>query len=157
MTKPGRVPKPTKLRVLHGDRKDRINDSEPVPALKEIVAPDWLSPGALTIWDSHAPDLIHKGVLTAWDVQEFGVWCDAAARVAEIARHQNLIETTEGRYVTKGARGSVRSPMFAAWKECAETMLKYGAHFGLSPSDRSRISVGKPASGNDKDAARFFS
>jgi hypothetical protein len=43
MGKRGPVAKPTSLRILHGDRKDRINTSEPVPPTSEITSPDWLS------------------------------------------------------------------------------------------------------------------
>lgn len=36
-------PKPTALLVLHGDRKDWINDTEPAAPTREITCPDWVS------------------------------------------------------------------------------------------------------------------
>jgi hypothetical protein len=35
MTKPGPAPTPTHLRIIRGDRKDRINTKEPKPKLAE--------------------------------------------------------------------------------------------------------------------------
>lgn len=55
MGKRGPAPKPTALRVLHGDRKDRINDAEPQPAEGEVTAPEELSDDARAIWDQLPP------------------------------------------------------------------------------------------------------
>ncbi|MFD7319546.1 hypothetical protein ACFV9D_00420 [Streptomyces sp. NPDC059875] len=53
----GPAPKPTALRVLHGDRKDRINTGEPQPDEGEITPPVWLSNGALEVWRILADEL----------------------------------------------------------------------------------------------------
>jgi hypothetical protein len=37
------MPKPTALKVLHGDRTDRINRAEPIPPEREVIAPEELS------------------------------------------------------------------------------------------------------------------
>lgn len=47
--------KPTQLRILHGDRGDRINDRESVPPTQEIACPEWASDGAREIWARSHP------------------------------------------------------------------------------------------------------
>lgn len=71
--------KPTHLKILAGDREDRINCWEPLPAEAAIVPPVQLGEGAQKVWGRLAPDLINKGVLTAWDCDAFSIYCDAAA------------------------------------------------------------------------------
>lgn len=51
MGRRGPAAKPTQLRILHGDRKDRINDGEPVPPEAEVACPDWASDPARAIWE----------------------------------------------------------------------------------------------------------
>jgi phage terminase small subunit len=78
-----RPPKPTHLKILAGEREDRINRNEPTPARAPIVPPVELSDGARAVWDRLAPDLIAKHILTAWDLDMFGVFCDAVATYQE--------------------------------------------------------------------------
>jgi P27 family predicted phage terminase small subunit len=78
-----RPPKPTHLKILAGEREDRINRNEPTPARAPIVPPVELSDGARAVWDRLAPDLIVKHILTAWDLDMFGVFCDAVATYQE--------------------------------------------------------------------------
>ena len=42
MGKRGPKGKPTSLRVLDGDREDRINRNEPLPGQGDVVAPEWI-------------------------------------------------------------------------------------------------------------------
>lgn len=69
MGKRGPAPKPTGLRVLHGDRADRINRDEPQPDEGDVQPPAWLGEAALEVWHTLADELTAKGVLTAWDVE----------------------------------------------------------------------------------------
>ncbi len=55
MGKRGPVSKSTGLRILHGDRKDRINTHEPVPPAEAVTPSDWLSDKARAIWEWLAP------------------------------------------------------------------------------------------------------
>lgn len=141
----GRPSKPTKLAVLHGDRKDRINTAEPSPSIDGVVPPDGLSDAALAVWHRLAPDLERKGVLTAWDVDEFAVVCDAVARhrkAAAILDEEG--ETGENRF---GER--VVQPWFKVWTESAGVLARFGGRFGLSPSDRAQLKVGDAAKQED--------
>ncbi|MGW4030759.1 phage terminase small subunit P27 family [Streptomyces sp. NPDC004838] len=143
----GPAPKPTALRVLHGDRKDRINTAEPRPDEGELTPPDWLSDQALEVWHALADDLTAKGVLTPWDCEAYANYCDAVARRRDAAEHV----ATEGAVVEhpvfnkNGDQTGVRMGK-NAWLlalDAADAQVRtYGARFGLTPSDRAQLKIG---------------
>ena len=49
----------------------------------------------------------------------------------------------------------VTSPWLSVWKAATDAVLRYGARFGLSPSDRSQIKTSVPADLGGVE--RFFS
>lgn len=146
MGKRGPAPKPTNVRKLHGDRQDRINDAEPQPAEMEVRCPSWLSETAKRVWRRYASDLKRKGVLTAWDTEAFATFCDAAARrrrAAERLDEQGEVVDTpvygkDGEIV--GWR-QVRNQWSYVWKDSNEAIQRFGARFGLTPSDRSQLTI----------------
>lgn len=149
--------KPTSLRVLEGDREDRINRNEPVPGQGEVVPPAWLveldedaSGGgetALGVWERLAPDLVRKGVLTAWDVDQFAVFCDAVVRHREATR----VVDREGTLV-EGQKGNlVRNPAIQIARDYADLMVKVGSRFGLTPGDRADLTIEREASHGGAD------
>ena len=147
MGRRGPAPKPTALRVLHGDRADRVNAAEPRPADLDIEPPDWLSPEAVEVWDRLAGDLTTKGVLTAWDTEAYACWCDAVVRrrkaAAVLAEDGEVIELPV--YNKNGELAGHRlakSPWTLVLREADAQVQRYGARFGLTPSDRSQLSIG---------------
>lgn len=156
MGKRGPQPKPTNVRLLHGDRKDRVNEAEPQPSVVDVVAPDWLSEAARAVWDRLSPDLQRKGVLTGWDVEAFAAWCDAVVRRREASRR---IET-EGAVVEMpvfnkngeqtGHRVG-RNPWSLELKDADAQVQRWGARFGLTPSERAQLSVGDDGRGSSDD------
>lgn len=156
----GPKPKPTNLRVLHGDKKSRINKNEPIPSDAEVRIPGHLSDGATAVWDRLAPELVERGVLTTWDVDEFAAFCDAADRTERSRRTLDAQgEVTEQAVFDRNGKQTgyrvAQNPWFQIWKTSNELMQKFGARFGLSPSERSQIKVERP--GNGKSAARLLS
>ncbi|TDQ01260.1 phage terminase small subunit P27 family [Labedaea rhizosphaerae] len=150
MGKRGPAPKPTALRVLHGDRPDRINNDEPLPAEGGITAPDTLSDDARAAWDRLAPDLIACGVLTAWDVDGFAMVCEALARYRAATKLVN-----GSALLVQGANGFVKNPALVVQREAEMTFAQLGARFGLTPSDRSQLKVER--GGSADNAARLLS
>ncbi|MFJ9382061.1 phage terminase small subunit P27 family [Streptomyces sp. NPDC101455] len=160
MGKRGPAGKPTALRVLHGDRKDRINTDEPQPSAGDVAAPDWLSDRALEVWDAYAPDLEAKRVLTSWDVETFAAWCDAVARRRDAAEHVD----DEGAVVEldvfnkngelTGTRRA-KNPWLLALDAADAQVQRYGARFGLTPSDRASLKI--PNEGDGLGAERLLS
>lgn len=157
----GRPPKPTAVKKLRGERKDRINNDEPIPS-GPAACPTNLSEGAQAVWKRLAPDLVAKGVLTAWDVDEFAAFCDAVDRRDRAAEHLD----TEGEVIESpvfdrnGVRTGERivlSPWWQVWKGASEAMVRFGGRFGLSPADRAQLKVGGASgSKNPSDPARLL-
>jgi len=143
----GPAPKPTSLRLLHGDHPERVNKAEPVPDEGSVEPPGWLveldrqaeagTETALDVWHRLAPDLIRKRVLTPWDVEAFAVFCDAV-----VGHRRAAAQVAEQGLTVQGARGVVKNPALTALKDYAELVVRYGARFGLTPSDRSQLSLG---------------
>lgn len=160
MGKRGPAGKPTALRVLHGDRKDRINTDEPQPDAGDVAPPDWLGDRALDVWDAYAPELEAKRVLTPWDVEAFANWCDAVARRRDAAEHVD----EEGAVVElnvfnkngelTGTRRA-KNPWLLALDAADAQVQRYGARFGLTPSDRAGLKI--PGAGEGKGAERLLS
>jgi P27 family predicted phage terminase small subunit len=156
MGRRGPAPKPTNLRVLHGDRKDRINDQEPVPSELEVKPPHWLAKSARAVWGRLAPDLERRGVLTAWDVEAFANYCDAVVRryraAKTLEREGEVVELpvfNKNGDLTGHRLG--RNPWSYALKDADAQVQRWGARFGLTPSDRSQISVGEDRRDSDDD------
>lgn len=140
----GRPSKPTRLKVLDGDRPDRINRREPMPAEVDVRPPVELDDDAAEVWSRLAPDLIAKRVLTAWDTEAFAAYCLAVA-----AHRSAWRELQSGGLVVRGQRGGeVKSPYWQVWRDSLDAMIRLGARFGLTPADRAALSIG----GDDGDA-----
>lgn len=143
----GPPPKPTALKILHGEtRPSRLNNAEPQPGQTSVVPPDDLSEEALVIWDELADDLIRTGVLKPWDARLYGDYCEAVVSSREAQQHLD----EEGEVIDypvfnrSGEEVSSRPVVNPWWKirrEAAEAMLKGAARFGLTPADRSRLQV----------------
>ncbi len=128
--------RPNHLKILAGEREDRINRNEPTPTEASVAPAMPLSAGAQAIWDRLAPDLTDKGCLTPWDADAFTVFCDAAATYYET---RALIGSS---YAVQGSvKNTVVNPLWRIMRDCAEMMARIGARFGLTPSDRAGIDV----------------
>jgi P27 family predicted phage terminase small subunit len=157
--KRGPTPAPTALKLLKGVGKhdaSRVNTDEPVPA-GVVAPPKWLGEDALSVWHSLAADLELKNVLKPWDCEAFAIWCDLAAKRRRISAAIDEDGMTikvpvldkQGElvgYVIK------RNPATLIEKSLTDSMCRYGARFGLSPSDRSQLKVGDaPTTGSKAD------
>ena len=79
----GRKPKPTVLKLLHGERnKDRINVNEPKPTPKAPKCPTWMSKEGRKEWRRLAPELERLGLLTKADLAMFAAYCSAFGKLA---------------------------------------------------------------------------
>lgn len=148
MGKRGPAPTPTNLRILRGDRKDRINTDEPQPTSDGVVrCPTWLSTKAKLVWRRLAPDLIAKKVLTAWDVDSFADVCELMVinrtALEDVAEHGNTIVTVD-RELADGTivYRTQKNPNWQIAKESTALLVSLGGRFALNPSDRSQMKVG---------------
>lgn len=146
MGKRGPAPKPTALRVLHGDRKDRINVNEPNArdALPEAPA---LSDEAQRVWDFTLGEIAHMGIARSPDRDSLAAYCEAVAvhrRASAMLSHTKLL--------IEGQKGNlVRNPMVQMQRDAAMVIKAFAAEFGLTPRARSEIRVmGDVAKPNSK-------
>lgn len=153
--KGGQPRKPTALRVLEGDRADRMPVNEPVPDTAEVERPASLPDRAAEVWDAVAPDLIRKGVLTPWDTDMLAAFCNAVIvnRDAAAEIEENGVKCSA--LVRETANGDLiydlrRNPAWGVFRESAATMASLGGRFGLSPADRAGLSIGQ-ADDDDTD------
>ena len=137
MGKRGPAPKPTALRLLHGDRADRVNDAEPVPADAPIEAPDYLDDDARAVWERVVPDLVRQHVVTAWDVDSLAVFCTA------VVHHRRAVEYVNRTSVLLKGRNDadpvVKHPAMQIIRDQAAVIRAFGQEFGLTPSARSQL------------------
>jgi P27 family predicted phage terminase small subunit len=151
MGKYGPRPKPTKLRVLHGDRKDRINADEPPTPEGPPECPA-ASAEVREVWDHALSNLIVMGVATPADRDALLAFCEAVVMhrkaSAVLARSPLLI---------KGYRGVlVRNPAAAMQRDAAAVIRAFAHEFGFTPSARSELRGGGRRRGDGEDAERYF-
>jgi P27 family predicted phage terminase small subunit len=134
----GVAPKPRALRLLHGDRKDRINNNEPVPSDEPMEPPKGIAADVRAVWDFTVRHLQIMGTAAASDRDALRAYCEAvvghAKASAILANSPVLVKGIHG--------GMVRNPALQIQRDCAHTMLRFGQEFGLTPSARTRIEVG---------------
>ena len=156
----GTKPKSSAEKRLQGVRSERINNQEPVPDLGDVVPPAGFADASRLVWDSLAPDLERKGVLTPWDVETFAAFCDAVVlrhdAQKEIEAEGAVIEQPVfDRHGQLSGHRVVRSQWMLVLKDANADVARFGARFGLTPSDRASLKVGD---GKTKDpTARLLS
>ncbi|MFF0498548.1 phage terminase small subunit P27 family [Nocardia aobensis] len=149
----GRIGKPTHLKLLEGEREDRVNRDEPTPEMHDSLEPPVeLSDRAREVWDRLAPDMVSKNVLTAWDLDQFVLFCDA------VAVYHDCKEQMGGKYTALGAAGGViKSPYWQIMRDCQSIMTQIGSRYGLTPADRARLSTGADDDSSEDSAERLLS
>ena len=145
--------KPTNLKILHGDRGDRINRDEPMPTTESIEPPFELSERARRVWDRIVPSMTSQKVLTDWDVDQLAVFCDAAAMYQEC---RGLLVSEQNdempRFIEKGsAGGRIKSPYWQMMRDCQAMMTAVGSRYGLTPADRTKLTTDTDSSSGDLD------
>jgi P27 family predicted phage terminase small subunit len=133
----GRPRRPNHLKILSGERPDRINYGEPLPAETTIAPPAELSDAARKIWEQLAPDLEDKGVLKTWDTTMFGAFCESAATY----RHCIDQLGTDKLTAPGSLKNQVVNPLWRVAKDCLEMMTRIGGRFGLTPADRASLDM----------------
>lgn len=114
-----------------------MNRNEPkAPVAEPVAVPEYLDTDARAVWHRLAPSLIARGVLTAWDADLFGAYCTAVVHHRRAARLVN-----ETAVALKTADGVVKHPAMQIVRDQAQLMTTIGGRFGLTPSDRSSISL----------------
>jgi P27 family predicted phage terminase small subunit len=154
MGKRGPAPKPTNLRLLHGDRQDRINTNEPQPAEGLPVCPTEVSPEVRAIWDYTLGQLATMKLASPADRDALLAYCEA------VVTHRRACELlAKSSILIKGLHGGlVRNPAVQIQRDSALLLRALAQEFGLTPSARSQISFpGAVEVGGGRGASRLLS
>ena len=132
----GRPSKPNSLKILDGDRKDRINLDEPRSPKNLPEAPDWLDELGRDAYRRIAGllaemKLAHQADSEALAVyaQNFSIWRQASEAIA-----------TEGFLLETPTTTKVH-PLFAPMNEAQRTMVRILSQMGLTPAARATLRV----------------
>lgn len=135
-----RIQKPTALRKLHGDRRDRINQDEPAlepialypkPTLK-------LNKFAKEVYDRIMPLLITTRVMATTDVEGFSMYC------YEIGMYKHCREKIdkEGLTIIAGKNDyEMPHPLTSVANKHYKNAYDMAVQYGLTPSARTRITA----------------
>lgn len=151
MGKRGPAPKPTNLRLLHGDQPCRINKDEPPTPSGLPQCPDGVADAVREVWDFTIGNLVVMGVATPADRDALLCFCEAV--VAHRKASALLAKTS---VVIPGAiKGTVvTNPAVRVQRDAAATIRAFAGEFGFTPSARSEIHRGAASRG--PAAARYL-
>lgn len=159
----GRKPKPHNLRVIEGNpgKRSMSRDIPKPPVSAGLSAPSHLNGDGKRHWTEMARQLEVLGLLAAIDrgalaalCQAYGVWADAERRL----KAYNLSEKGRkaGAYLIETPSGAIiQHPLVTIARDARRDYLKASAEFGMTPSARQRVEVGKAAGGNAPPASKF--
>lgn len=143
----GRPPIPRAIKIAQNYRADRINGFDPTPAGPLGDPPAPLDEVGSAAWVRIAREVEAMKVATSADAEMLFTLCQNisirhAAQEA-IQEHGLLIPTANG--------GLKPNPAFAMRTQADGLVVKILAHFGMSPSARSRIAAPPPPDENPLD------
>ena len=151
----GNRPKPTRLRVLEGNRsKSPLPKGEPTPPVGAPRCPAWLCGTAKHEWRRLVRELEPLGMLTRIDGEALAHYCDlhsqAVAVAREIARPEFrvLIEECETQIAEDGAGvQTIRAkpnPLMRMSLQLKQQIRLFLIEFGMTPAARSRVKAATP-------------
>lgn len=135
MARPGPAPTPSHLRIVRGDRKDRINTSEPKPKRAKPKCPTWLSKQAKAVWRRTATQLDAMGLLFEADQDILAAYAVAVVTYQEATK---LVEQ-EGILIEGRRDGMVTNPAVRVQRDQATLIRMLASEMGLTPSSRTRL------------------
>lgn len=137
---------------LHGNPSKTNVDARAKKEIKpDPIAPrppEWLSPGARSVWRYLAPELERDALLTRRDRELFAFLCteaDLAVTALGLMRPDKrkgyvLLDVDEGH------QGRTRRhPALMAYAQATQRFAALARHFGLSPMTRIPLELGAPA------------
>jgi len=153
MGRRGPVPAPGSLKLLRGERADRLNTAEPPARSGPLTRPAWLTGRGAEEWDRVAPDLAHMGTAKPVDAQALAAYCGAVATLAEVTE-----ELAGMPLLLRGSDGSVRkNPLVAQRRDASIEVRMWAREFGFTPSARQGIRVDLHVSAPAAGAERLLS
>lgn len=124
--------KPTALRILHGDEKRYINDTEPQPSPGVPEPPEPLPPQERAVWNYIVSELATMDLAKRPDRDQL------YAYVCAVCLHANAtVAVRAGGVLIKDRDHELhQNPAIRVQNQAARTMLAFAREFGLTPSSR---------------------
>jgi P27 family predicted phage terminase small subunit len=141
----GRPPKPKAIKELQGTHRksrDLPNEMGVAPLLTVPLAPDTLPESAHKYWYKAATELLNLKVLSVLDLDMLHAYCyqlyvlDLATE--ELKAGYTIIMQNKG-----GGVYPVKSPWVSIYNDALGHAKNLALQFGLTPSSRTKISVGQ--------------
>lgn len=158
----GRKPKPSHMKIVTGNPGRRpLNPDEPKPESSVPTCPTHLSSEARTEWRRICKELESLELLTEIDRTALAAYCQAYGRWAQAEKgikKAGLLVKTGQKTDSQGNKTGgnvIQSPLVGIANTAMEIMRKYLVEFGMTPSSRSRISVGGKKQEGDKAESYF--
>lgn len=153
MGKRGPSPKPTRLRLLHGDQPKRINFDEPPTPAGLPECPADATDEVREVWDYTIGNLIVMDVATPADRDALRCYCEAVVTHRKACA---ILKRTQ--ILVPGANGTtaIVNPAVRVQRDAAILVRAFAGEFGFTPSARSEIQRGA-ASHRDPAASRYLS
>lgn len=149
MGRRGPAPKPTSLRMLHGEKPYRINDREPQPGDALPQPPTELSEAGRAIWAYVVGELAAMGLAHRPDTHQLHAYVEAV----ELHAQASVMVHRAGPLI-KDRDGAVRTnPAVRIQREAARNMLVFAREFGLTPASRVHLKTEQVA---EDTAARLL-
>lgn len=134
-----KAPMPTNVRLLRGERKDRINLNEPKPIDADLTCPDGVTDAVREIWDYTVYHLKGMSLDKAIDRDSLLCYCEAVA----LHRWSSRLVHEQGLVIPGDRGGLIRNPAVSIQKDAANIVRQLGHEFGFTPSGRGGIRVGE--------------
>lgn len=161
----GRKRKPTRLKVIEGNRghRDLDPESEPQFTIPDDMPdpPTMLDEYAREEWDRVAPELYGNGLLTLPDAAGLGAYCQAystwrtASEQFAADRQDNAAARSKGLVVITKQGNRIQNPLLGIVNKARADMVKLGAEFGLTPSARASLQGAKRGDEDPTDKKYF--
>ena len=141
MAMTGPPPKPTRLKVIEGNRgKKKLNTKEPKPLPITPKRPSWMDGTAKRFWGKYVPILTRLGIFTEIDGEALAVLAQTFSEYRDCVK---LIKA-EGRTFTTEKGYVIQRPEVSILRKARKDVESLLAHFGMTPAARSRLSVELP-------------
>ena len=152
--RPGTKPKPTATKKLEGDiHKERWNKNEPKTEPSMPTCPSHIEGAAKTEWKRVTKELFDKGILDRIDRAGLAAYCDAYGRWVKATKELKEFEEIfpgNGLTVRTSNGNWIVNPLINVINKSLEQMHKFAVEFGMTPSSRTRINIGKEPSEDDE-------
>ncbi len=145
---------PTALKMIKGERPDRVNQDEPQPSSGVPQCPSD-NPAVQQVWDYTLTQLGVMRVVTMADRDMLHAYCEAVVAF----REATATVEAEGSVLreTRGVGKTYLNPAVRIADAAAARMHRFGTEFGLSPSSRTRIKVADQKPEKKQGAGRLLS